>query len=42
MKKIYQTPWVLCLEFTNDVITTSVEGDDNVGGLPETGWTPGV
>ena len=42
MKQIYETPQLLWIALTNDVITSSVDGDDNVGGLPETGWTPGT
>lgn len=42
MKQIYETPWLLWIEFTNDVVTASFEGDDNVGDMPESGWVPGA
>lgn len=41
MKQIYETPLLLWIAFTSDVLTASTEGDDNVGELPGTNWTPG-
>ena len=41
MRQIYETPQLLWITLESDIITTSIEGDDNVGGLPDADWTPG-
>lgn len=46
MKQKYKELELELVYINGDVITFSVEGDDNVGGFPDSteggGWTPGV